>query len=201
MSVVSLWVACSRSAYKAGASPDVVFHARSMQALRSEDRQLLERCLSVGDSAVITNSVERLQAPDATAFLQVCTPYRVTRPSCLEVGVAILSSTIVSRYSKQDQKIPVFLKHCMQKSYSKVTAANFVRPCVLSTVGEWTHNCHAKTLSDSLPQGLLPVDYLRLTLKSFVFALKVVSAVAVMLQACYTDGPCIASFCVDRLVS
>lgn len=50
------------------------------QALRSEDRQLLERCLSVGDPAVITNSVQRLQAPDATSFLQAAVAIMARKP-------------------------------------------------------------------------------------------------------------------------
>lgn len=50
------------------------------QALRSEDRQLLERCLSVGDTAVITNSVQRLQPPDATAFLQAAVAIMARKP-------------------------------------------------------------------------------------------------------------------------
>ena len=45
-------------------------HTIWMQALRSEDRALLERCLAVGAPQVIANTVARLQPPDAAALLR-----------------------------------------------------------------------------------------------------------------------------------
>jgi U3 small nucleolar RNA-associated protein 5 len=51
------------------------------QALRSSDRALLERCLSVGRERVITNSVKRLVPMDAVLLLKAAVERLQTKPS------------------------------------------------------------------------------------------------------------------------
>jgi U3 small nucleolar RNA-associated protein 5 len=51
------------------------------QALRSSDRALLERCLSVGRERVITNSVKRLVPMDAALLLKAAVERLQTKPS------------------------------------------------------------------------------------------------------------------------
>jgi len=50
------------------------------QALRSEDKALLERCLAVGAPDVIANTVARLQPPDAAALLRAGVGRLQSRP-------------------------------------------------------------------------------------------------------------------------
>lgn len=51
------------------------------QALRSEDRAMLERCLSVGNERIIQNTVRRLLPADAAAFLKAAIERLQTKPS------------------------------------------------------------------------------------------------------------------------
>jgi U3 small nucleolar RNA-associated protein 5 len=51
------------------------------QALRSSDRALLERCLSVGRQSVIVNSVKRLVPMDAALLLKAAVERLQTKPS------------------------------------------------------------------------------------------------------------------------
>ncbi|GAQ91423.1 U3 small nucleolar RNA-associated protein 5 [Klebsormidium nitens] len=51
------------------------------QALASQDGQLLEKCLAVGDEKVIGNTVRRLRASDAAALLASLTAKLQARPS------------------------------------------------------------------------------------------------------------------------
>lgn len=51
------------------------------QALRSEDRALLERCLSVGNERIIRNTVRRLLPMDAAAFLKAAIERLQSKPA------------------------------------------------------------------------------------------------------------------------